>query len=56
MIQMEANADKEVNFVLPQYLKAGKFQYVVEYPKGTFYFHKALVHFREEQVPVKIIE
>jgi hypothetical protein len=56
MLQMEAYADECTNFVLPQYLKAGKFQFVIEYPKGTFYFHKAVVHFRQEEVPLKLLE
>jgi hypothetical protein len=43
-------------YVLPQFLKAGRFAYVIEYPKGEFYFHKALVHYRKEQMPLKLVE
>jgi len=43
-------------YILPQFLKAGRFSYVIEYPKGEFYFHKALVHYRKEQMPLKLVD
>lgn len=39
-------------FVIPQFLRAGKFEYVIEYDK-QFYFHSALIHYRQEPLPVQ---
>lgn len=45
----------ETLFVLPQFLNAGRFSYIIEHPKGTFYFHKSLIHFRKEPLPLNVI-
>ena len=45
-----------IAFVYPQFLKAGRFSYVVEYPTGVFHCHQALVHARCEPLPVKTIK
>jgi hypothetical protein len=36
--------------VLPAFLKTGKFTYVIEYPRGNFYFHASLIHCRKEPI------
>lgn len=41
------------NFVFPQFLQSGRFSYIVEY-NSKFYFHKAVIHFREEQIPLTV--
>ncbi len=47
---------KHTSFVLPAFLKAGRCTYIIEFPKGKFYFHKALIHFRTEPIVLKLIE
>lgn len=44
----------ENSFVLPQFLYAGNFSYVIEY-EGKFYFHKCLVQYRKENIPHKTL-
>ena len=44
---MNAIANSNENFVFPQFLQSGRFSYIIEY-NSKFYFHKAVVHFREE--------
>lgn len=36
--------------MLPAFLKTGKFTYVIEYPRGNFYFHASLIHCRKEPI------
>lgn len=36
--------------MLPQFLRPGRFSYIVEYPRGTYYFHKGLIDFRKEPI------
>ena len=50
MLKMQ---EEPMTWVLPQFLRAGKYSYIIEYPKGKFYFHKSIIHFRDEAVPVK---
>ena len=37
-------------YVLPLFLMAGKFEYVVKF-EDKHYFHKSVVHFRTEPIP-----
>lgn len=37
-------------------MKTGRCTYIIEFPRGKYYFHKALVHFRTEPIFSKIIE
>lgn len=48
-----ANYKDLTTFVLPQYLKAGRYSYIVEYPENTFYFHNAAMYYRTENIPLK---
>lgn len=43
----------QILWVLPSFLSAGSYSYVVEYPRDKFYAHKALIFYREEALPVK---
>jgi hypothetical protein len=47
---MNAIATSSENFVMPLFLQSGKFSYVIEY-NSKFYFHKAVIHVREETIP-----
>jgi hypothetical protein len=40
--------------MLPQFLSSGKYEYVMKF-HGKFYFHKAIVHFREEAIAVRTL-
>lgn len=42
-------------FIIPMFLQSGLYNYIIEY-KGQFYFHKALVFFRKEQISLKIYD
>ena len=35
------------------FLRPGKFNYIVEYPIGTFFFHKTSILIRSEPIPFK---
>ena len=37
-------------------MAAPKFEYVIEYPRGTLYYHNAIVNYREESLPLHQIE
>ena len=47
--------EHETLYVLPSFLNAGRFSYIVEYPKGTYFFHKSLIHFRKEPLPLNVL-
>ena len=55
MVQMQ-NYENQTTYVLPQYLTAGKYQYIIEYPKGKYFFHKAVIHYRNEPIPIKLLD
>jgi len=38
------------------FLNAGRFSYIIEYPKGKYYFHKSIIHYRKEPLPIKQIQ
>jgi len=42
--------------VLPIYLNAGRFSYIIEYPSGVYWFHKSVIHYRKEPIPIKVIQ
>ena len=57
MCQMEMMKYKDMTtYVLPMFLRPGKFNYVIEYPEGTYFFHKASILFRNEPIPLKQLD
>lgn len=51
----DPKAAAAATFVLPQFLYAGNFSYVIEF-EGEFYFHKCLVNYRTESIPSKVLD